>query len=97
MSENGKGDRARPLSVSNEIFSNNWHKIFSNKTCEYSGLPSMSIYESDSNLKMRLELELFESYVNLLGSGMFFELYPDLSGVWGRILAGRETLRRGHC
>lgn len=50
MSENGKGDKQRPLSVDKEIFNNNWERIFSKKSaeyeCEYSGLPSVNAYET---------------------------------------------------
>ena len=49
VSENGKGDKQRPLSVDKETFNNNWERIFSSKSteyeCEYSGLPSVSAYK----------------------------------------------------
>lgn len=47
MSENGKGDTPRPLSVDSTTYKNNWERIFGSKdtTCEYSGLPSTQSYE----------------------------------------------------
>jgi hypothetical protein len=54
MSENGKGDKQRPLSIDKETFDNNWENIFKKKTpeyeCEYSGLPSVTAYgEKETN------------------------------------------------
>lgn len=51
MTQNGKGDTPRPLSVSTEVYNNNWERIFGKKTeiCEYSGLPTTQSYsEPDS-------------------------------------------------
>lgn len=67
---NGKGDTPRPLSVSQETFANNWDKVFGNQDCEYSGLPSVSSYGLD------------EEYTKLLQSGMFWEMFPGLTGNW---------------
>ncbi len=73
MSENGKGDAPRPFSVDQETYKSNYDRIFGNKDtpCEYSGLPSTQSY-SDPR----------EEYLALLTSGMFFELFPSLSGNW---------------
>lgn len=49
MSQNGKGDKPRPLSINKETFDNNWERIFNKKKeeieCHYSGLPSVKAYE----------------------------------------------------
>jgi hypothetical protein len=49
MSQNGKGDKQRPMSVDKEIFTSNWDRIFSTKKeeteCHYSGLRSVKAYE----------------------------------------------------
>ena len=53
MSENGKGDKQRPLSINKETFDNNWDRIFNKKKeetdCHYSGLLSVSAYENKEN------------------------------------------------
>jgi hypothetical protein len=53
MSQNGKGDKQRPISVDKEIFNSNWDRIFSKKKeeneCHYSGLPSVNSYEQKQN------------------------------------------------
>jgi hypothetical protein len=53
MSENGKGDKQRPLSIDKETFDNNWDSIFNKKKedteCHYSGLPSVNAYEKKEN------------------------------------------------
>lgn len=55
MSQNGKGDSPRPISVDLETFYNNWDRIFSKAeidTCAYSSLPAVHTYnekeESDA-------------------------------------------------
>lgn len=52
MTQNGKGDTPRPLSVSTEVYKNNWERIFKKKDemCEYSGLPATQSY-SEPELK----------------------------------------------
>lgn len=54
MTQNGKGDTPRPLSVSIETYKNNWERIFKQPPTNtpdndtswdyYSGLPSTSSY-----------------------------------------------------
>lgn len=70
---NGKGSKSRPLSVDHDTFSNNWDRVFGKKSdeCAYSGLPSMSNY-----------MEPPVEYTNLLKSGVFWELFPGLTGMW---------------
>lgn len=67
---NGKGDTQRPLSVDQETFATNWDRIFNSK-CEYSGLPSTASYDAPDT-----------EYTELLNSGMFWELFPGLTGIW---------------
>lgn len=64
MSENGKGDKQRPLSVGQEIFTSNWERTFkSNELTEvYTVAP--------------------DEYIQTIQSGMFWELYPELTGTW---------------
>lgn len=75
---NGKGDTPRPLSVDTQTYHDNWDRIFGNtrSICEYSGLPNTDTYEykkvSTPDPEYEAELQ----------SGMFFENYPGLSGVW---------------
>jgi hypothetical protein len=73
MSENGKGDTRRPLSVDQKTFSSNWERAFSTpqETCEYSGLPNTSSYG-----------EMDKKYAEIRDSGLFWELFPDLTGHW---------------
>ena len=69
---NGKGDKPRPLSVTQNKFSDNWDLIFAKKEiCEYSGLLSTASYDS-----------IDPTYIILLKSGLFWELHPTLSGIW---------------
>lgn len=89
MSENGKGDKQRPLSVDQETFSNNWNRAFSkNEICEYSGLPTPVTVESIQNEitelsnKLKSPNEPPSEYSQAVESGMFWELYPQLSGKW---------------
>ena len=53
MSQAGKGDKQRPLSIDKETFNVNWDKIFSNKkeedNCHYSGLPSVNSYDTNEH------------------------------------------------
>ena len=44
---NGKGDVPRPLSVDQQVFINNWDRIFNKPStiCEYSGLPNTEAYD----------------------------------------------------
>ncbi len=46
MSQNGKGDTPRPLSVTQETYKNNYDRIFGKKedVCEYSGLLNTASY-----------------------------------------------------
>jgi len=76
MTQNGKGSAPRPLSVSNNVYKTNWERIFNNKTeiCEYSGLRSVSSYEDSTPVD--------ETYQAMIKSGMFWELFPHLSGTW---------------
>jgi len=48
MSQNGKGDTPRPLSVDHTTYANNWDRIFNNN-CEYSGLPNTASYDESDN------------------------------------------------
>lgn len=69
---NGKGDTPRPISVDRKTFEDNWNRAFkSEPICEYSGLPPVASYNDPP-----------VEYNQALSSGMFFELYPGLSGVW---------------
>jgi hypothetical protein len=79
MSGNGKGDTPRPYSVTIDTYKNNFDRIFGKKdeTCEYSGLPSTQSY-ADNNPYVALHRE----YERIMQSGMFFELFPDLTGTW---------------
>jgi hypothetical protein len=76
MSQNGKGDTPRPLSVTQETYKSNYDRIFGKKddTCEYSGLPSTQSYDDPTEAP-------FE-YIAVRNSGMFFEFYPGLTGNW---------------
>lgn len=89
MTENGKGDKQRPLSVDQETFSNNWDRAFGNhEICEYSGLPTPVTVESiqheinELSNKLKSHKEPPSEYLQTLESGMFWELYPELSGNW---------------
>jgi hypothetical protein len=88
MSENGKGDKQRPLSVDQKTFSDNWERAFSTpeETCEYSGLPTPStvagIQQEINELSKKLQDEPPVEYLQSIQSGMFWELYPHLSGQW---------------
>lgn len=69
---NGKGDTPRPLSITQNKFSDNWELIFGEKEiCEYSGLSSTASYASTD-----------PTYITLLNSGLFWEFHPTLSGIW---------------
>lgn len=59
MSQNGKGDDSRPLSVSKKQYDENYERIFGKK-----------------------EEVAPEEYKKLLASGMFWELFPQLTGTW---------------
>ena len=63
---NGKGDTPRPLSISQNQFSDNWEKIFGKKEkmCEYSGLPNTETYEGKSK-KVVDELTEFSQEIGL--------------------------------
>jgi hypothetical protein len=89
MSENGKGDKQRPLSVDQETFTNNWNRAFNkNEICEYSGLPTPVTVESIQTEITELVNKLKQTndppyeYLQSVQSGMFWELYPQLSGKW---------------
>lgn len=89
MSENGKGDKQRPLSVDQKTFSDNWERAFSkNEICEYSGLPTPVTVESiqkeitELSNKLKSLNEPPSEYLNTIQSGMFWELYPELTGSW---------------
>lgn len=52
---NGKGDSPRPLSVTQNKFSDNWELIFGKKEiCEYSGLLPVSGYDSPQHEKTNI-------------------------------------------
>lgn len=56
MSQAGKGDAPRPLSIDHEKFRDNWDRIFSENNdedvCAYSGLPAVHTYdEQDETLE----------------------------------------------
>ena len=90
MSENGKGDKQRPLSVDQKTFSDNWERAFStpHETCEYSGLPTAATVESIQKEitelvnKLKQTNEPPHEYLQTIQSGMFWELYPELTGNW---------------
>jgi hypothetical protein len=89
MSENGKGDKQRPLSVDQKTFSSNWDRAFSkNEICEYSGLPTPVTVESiqqkitELSNKLKKNNEAPSEYLQTIQSGMFWELYPELTGNW---------------
>jgi len=89
MSENGKGDKQRPLSVDQKTFSDNWERAFSkNEICEYSGLPTPVTVESiqkeitELSNKLKSQTDAPDEYLASVRSGMFWELYPHLSGKW---------------
>jgi len=63
MSQNGKGDDARPFSVDQETFKNRHEATFGKKISWW-------------------ERRDYEEYRAVLASGMFFELFPGLSGNW---------------
>ena len=51
--QNGKGDAPRPFSVDRQTFASNWERAFGGKTddddtCAYSGLLTVSSYETGS-------------------------------------------------
>lgn len=69
MSTNGKGSKPRPFSIPFHEYDKNHTNIFPPKVRErYNG--------------NRDELIFFEEYLKELNSGMFFEIYPELSGNW---------------
>lgn len=72
MSQNGKGDKPRPLSIAFNKFTENLERTL-NVPTRY----NISDMKDD-----RIELEVFEGYLKLLSSGMFFELHPELTGDW---------------
>ena len=89
MSENGKGDKQRPLSVDQKTFASNWDRAFSkNEICEYSGLPTPVTVESiqkeitELSNKLKQNNEAPSEYLQTIQSGMFWELYPELTGNW---------------
>jgi hypothetical protein len=90
MSENGKGHKQRPLSVDQKTFSDNWERAFStpHEICEYSGLPKPVTMESirkeitELSNKVKHANEPPQEYLQSVQSGMFWELYPQLSGKW---------------
>jgi hypothetical protein len=88
MSENGKGSTVRPLSVDQKTFSDNWERVFSTlqETCEYSGLSTPvtveDIQREINELSKKLQDDPPAEYLQSIQSGMFWELYPHLSGQW---------------
>lgn len=62
---NGKGDTPRPLSISQDKFSDNWDRIFGKKEkmCEYSGLPNTEVYNSkaDELTEFSQEIGLYDT------------------------------------
>jgi hypothetical protein len=70
---NGKGDSPRPLSVDQKTFANNWDRAFGTPICEYSGLPHTASYD-----------DVDKEYTELLASGLFWELFPGLTGDWSQ-------------
>jgi hypothetical protein len=89
MSENGKGDKQRPLSVDQKTFSDNWERAFStHEICEYSGLPTPATVEDiqrgiiELSNKLKEQKEAPAEYLQTIQSGIFWELYPQLSGKW---------------
>lgn len=84
---NGKGDTPRPFSVPQETYASNWDKVFGKKNdeCAYSGLPSTASYDGPP-------IEYTES----LQSGMFWELFPGLTGNWQEDKVRWFTVKTGH-
>ena len=89
MSENGKGDKQRPSSVDQKTFSDNWDVAFSDhERCEYSGLPTPVTVENiqreitELSNKLKAQTGAPDEYLQTIQSGMFWELYPHLSGKW---------------
>jgi len=90
MSENGKGSKLRPLSVDQKTFSDNWERAFSTpqEMCEYSGLPTpVSVEDMQRGIvelsnKLKVQTGAPDEYLQSVQSGMFWELYPQLSGKW---------------
>jgi len=69
MSENGKGDKQRPLSVDQKTFSDNWERAFKTR------VPTLEEKHSV------IDDQKF-NYLTELHSGMFYEWYPTLTGKW---------------
>lgn len=69
MATNGKGSSPRPFSISQTEYVDKHARTFPPKIREK--------YDGDRN-----ELILFEEYLAELNSGMFFEIYPQLTGEW---------------
>lgn len=69
MSQNGKGGAPRPLSVDQKTFENNWERTFSKN-------------QLDRDLSMSEKHQFYAEYNELLKSGMFYELHPNLTGNW---------------
>lgn len=63
MTQNGKGDDPRPLSVDQETFAKRHEATFGKKISWW-------------------ERRDYEEYRSILNSGMFFELFPGLTGSW---------------
>jgi hypothetical protein len=57
-------------------YKNNFDRIFGKPdTCEYSGLPATHSYADSEDIRQ-------QEYKKMLDSGMFFELFPGLTGTW---------------
>jgi hypothetical protein len=77
MSQNGKGDTPRPLSVDMETYTNNWERIFGRKDgCEYSGLPSVGAYEPPTVDEIKADLDNLERKIK---EQLIRELQEDMS------------------
>lgn len=68
MNSHGKGDTPRPFSVDQETFESNWERTFKK--------------ELDRELSLPEKHRFYAEYVQLLQSGRFQELHPELTGTW---------------
>ncbi len=74
--QNGKGDTPRPFSVDQTTYASNWDRVFGKKTdddtCAYSGLRSVTSYDSKS-----IEIQRLEMIVQLEQISQEYGLYED--------------------
>lgn len=76
MTDNGKGSNSRPMVIKKATFYDNFDNTYPTKI-------QKTTEETDKEPPVdRSELEWAELYFKELASGMFWEWYPSLSGVW---------------